>query len=266
MVIDNATIAVLLFLLAIVLFLAVQFRLIGDEVLQRLTNVAGTVAAVAAILVFVIPAIGDDSSPSATPTAAFIESTQIATSTSPPDDTPTVAIATATFTSVPPTNTPFIPTATDSPTQEISASCQVDGPFSSIWQEYKTQLGCNRSIVQIGSITVEAFQGGYLVWIKAEDRIYAIQNNGDWSVYPNSWVQGENSLPCERASSIGYPAMGFGKLWCNDSTVNGSLGTPLDKEKPDDNAQRQIFENGQILRAHNGITFVLLNDGTGRVV
>jgi hypothetical protein len=145
--------------------------------------------------------------------------------------------------------------------------------FSSIWSEYKAQLGCNRSAAQEGTITTEVFQGGYLAWVKSEDLIYVIKNDGSWSVHPNGWTSGEETLPCEAARSNGYPTMGFGKLWCNDVTVNSSLGTPLYKEEPDNYAEQQIFESGQIFRTfvHSGVgktlvLFVLLNDGTGRVI
>ena len=160
---------------------------------------------------------------------------------------------------VPPANTSTVFVSSSTPV--VPVICQVEGAFGSVWREHTTQLGCNQGSVQTGPITIEAFQNGYLVWIKAEDRIYVIKHNGQWSVHANSWITGEDDLPCDAARSYGYPAMGFGKLWCNDSAINSSLGAPLDREQPDDNAQRQIFENGQIFRAYRGKTFVLVNNG-----
>lgn len=160
-----------------------------------------------------------------------------------------------------------LPTPTDTPqplpaSPAATASCQVDGAFGSLGDEYVARVGCSRNAVEYGAITIEAFEGGYLVWIQAEDRIYAITNDGRWSTHPNSWQAGEASLPCSAAQTYGYPAMGFGKLWCSNATINRMLGAPRGPEEPNDSAQRQLFENGQIFRVQGGRTFVLLYDGT----
>ncbi len=136
----------------------------------------------------------------------------------------------------PPANTPTVSISSSTPV--APASCQVEDTFGSVSREYTAQLGCNQGSVQTGPITIEAFQNGYLVWIASEE-----------------------DLLCDAARAYGYPAMGFGKLWCTDATVNSSLGAPLDREQSDDNAQRQIFEKGQIFQAYQGKTFVLVNNG-----
>jgi hypothetical protein len=112
MIIDNTIVASFLILFAIILLIAVQFGLVSDHLLQRLTNVAGTVAALAAILIFVIPAADTTHSTTTMPTIA---ATELSTVTSLPNtpvlptltNTPTaVPIATQTEISVPPTAPP----------------------------------------------------------------------------------------------------------------------------------------------------------------
>lgn len=161
---------------------------------------------------------------------------------------------------------PVVTPSPTSPPQEtptpVLPSCQVGDPFFSVWQQFSRQLGCNTSSASTDTITHQPFQGGFLVWIKSEDRIYALQYAAQqWETYPNTWTPGDESLPCEAARSYGYPAMGFGKLWCSNSTLNSVLGAPLGKEVPDDYAMRQIFELGQIFRVQGGKTFILFNNG-----
>jgi serine/threonine-protein kinase len=80
-----------------VLYVAARIKWIGQETLQTLSNVAGVIALLAAILVFVVPAAQiqfNDGSlysnnatiPSATPTKVFVKTTPIATFTSKSDN------------------------------------------------------------------------------------------------------------------------------------------------------------------------------------
>jgi hypothetical protein len=231
------------------------------------------------------------SSPSSTPPApdatATAASAFIAAALAKPS--PEVQVATAvaaTLTATAPTATPSPPppTSTDTPialavaqpiptdTSELAptnpptAQCQTDGPFHTFGSEYLADLGCSLNDAEVGTITIEPFQGGYLAWIKADDLIYAIGDDGRWSAHPNSWQAGEASLPYSAAQTYGYPAMGFGKLWCSNVTINRMLGAPRGPEEPNDSAQRQLFENGQIFRVQGGRTFILLHDGTGWIL
>lgn len=153
------------------------------------------------------------------------------------------------------------PTATPQPANPF-AFCQVGDLFQPVWLPLQTRLGCNVSGVERGStITTEAFQNGFLVWFAATDQIYALRYNASWSAHANTWQPGEASFSCPDAESMGYPAMGFGKLWCNEVEIRNSLGAPLGKETPDGNAHRQYFEHGEIFYA-NGRIFVLFSDQT----
>ena len=60
---SNITIALSLFVLAVVLFLAAHFQIISDNILQRLTNIGGIIAAVAGILVFAVPNLSNSATP-----------------------------------------------------------------------------------------------------------------------------------------------------------------------------------------------------------
>ena len=69
------------------------------------------------------------------------------------------------------------------------------------------------------------------------------------------------SLPCPDAEQFGYPAMGFGLLWCNDAEVRQQLGAPIGPERPIENSQLQQFEGGLLLNYSNGQIDILFGDG-----
>ena len=155
-----------------------------------------------------------------------------------------------------------MPTTSSTPTK----LCLIDDAFQTIWVERQDELGCSRGPVQLTTVTVEAFEGGFLVWIKASDRIYVLRNGSSWSTYPNTWTSGEDDLPCDAARSYGYPAMGFGELWCTDHEVYESLGPPLNREIPRDGAKWQPFDNGETFQAPAGEIFIVYDDQTWEIV
>ncbi len=176
-----------------------------------------------------------------------------------PTLTPTV---TATPTPIPTATDTPVTTAVATPTTIEKPSCQVVGVFSAIWYANREKLGCNTSDVITSPITYEPFEGGYLVWSKLSDLIYVLPRGSYWSQQVNSWGPDENSLPCNQAQQFGYPAMGFGKLWCINEKVHTALGNPLDKELPNGFAQQQYFAGGFVFEIAGGETVILFQDGT----
>ncbi|MBX3013602.1 MAG: hypothetical protein KF832_18925 [Caldilineaceae bacterium] len=189
----------------------------------------------------------------ATVNAQSTASAQVATQTAQAQVAETIAAATRAAQAtqaaiVLPTNTP---------------ACQAAPIFMAAWQRYQQQLGCPTTPLHQGAITVESFAGGYLIWIKATDRLlYTLRNRGGWSTHADTWESRMPTFACEEARHYGFPAMGFGLLWCLDTEVKRSLGAPKDREIPDDFAQMQRFEGGRIFRTRVGITFILFTDYT----
>jgi len=194
------------------------------------------------------------------PTATFTPTLSLVTSTDThmpqpmPVLSPTVAQPTATLTETPQT------TATATPTQKLA--CQVIGGFSTIWHTNQERLGCETSDVITSPITYEPFENGYLVWSKFSDFIYVLPKGANWSQHTNSWVPNDNRLPCSQAQQFGYPAMGFGKLWCANERVRIALGDPIGEELPNEFAQQQMFEGGFFFEVFGGQTIILFEDGT----
>lgn len=168
------------------------------------------------------------------------------------------AVATIAPTVTPPS------TATMTPTPLAQPACQVTGAFAAVWQAHKEKLGCNTSAIITSPITHEPFENGYLVWSKLSDLIYVLPEGGYWLQQTNSWRSGEDSLPCTQAQQFGYPAMGFGKLWCINEKVRAALGNPLDEELPNESAQQQYFEGGFVFEILGGRTIILFKDGSWR--
>lgn len=178
---------------------------------------------------------------------------QIATQTAQAYAVETVVAATLTAQPIP--TIAVLPTST--------SACQAAAIFVPAWQLYQNQLGCPTTTVQQGTITVEPFAGGYLVWIKATDRLlYTLRHRGGWSAHADMWESSMPDFACDEARHYGFPAMGFGLLWCLDAEVKSSLGAPSDRESPDDLAQMQLFEGGRMFHTRMGITFILFTDHT----
>jgi hypothetical protein len=112
------------------------------------------------------------------------------------------------------------------------------------------------------AVTQERFKNGYMVWVKLTDRIYVVPFENSWSEYSNGWLPGEDTLPCNTAREFGWPAMGFGKLWCDNERVHKELGDPLDRERPNDFAPQQRFQRGFVFEIAGGTTILLFNDGS----
>lgn len=81
MAISNLIVKSSLFVLAVLLLLAAHFKLISDHAIQRLANIAGIVAAVAGVLVFVVPNMNITEVPFSKDSASIV-----------PDDMPTPTV------------------------------------------------------------------------------------------------------------------------------------------------------------------------------
>ncbi len=170
-------------------------------------------------------------------------------------------IATLTITPTPTVILP-LPSLTATPMPSETPRCQIVGVFSSIWHKNIEKLGCNTSPVITSPITQEPFETGYMIWSKLSDLIYVLPRSAYWSQHSDGWDPTENALPCDQAQQFGYPAMGFGKLWCATEKVRTMLGNPLGEELPNELAQQQTFEGGFMFEIFGGKTIILFEDGT----
>lgn len=135
--------------------------------------------------------------------------------------------------------------------------------FADEWN--RDRLGCptnggNGSV----SIVMESFDGGVMLWREDTDKIYAIYNSGAWARFEDAWLEGDPTFTCGPEESPPTPLRGFGRIWCDHSSVRNGLGNARDAEWAAPGATQE-FERGTILVAPNGRTYVLYSDnGTWR--
>ncbi len=223
------------------------------------------------------PAPGSTDTPSLSPSptpAASLTAVPTTTATPTPDATATaielelvrrlVAIQTAQA-PVATVIEELLPIATSLPFTEIlppaAAGCAIATDLLEIAPQHQDRLGCPISRAVVTTLTAEEFDAGRLIWVEAPDRIFVLSASGHWTSHANAWTPQMASLPCPDAERSGYPAMGFGLLWCSDDVVRGQLGVPLGPEMPAENSQIQQFEGGLILSHRNGQTDILFADG-----
>ena len=199
-----------------------------------------------------------------TPTMTYTPSPQ-PTPTNTPQPTPA------------PTETP-IPLVTQ-PTIGQNCNLQPGGTFASMWQQYRSVLGCPiNNQVAIPLIAEESFQGGHLLWRSDTDDVYVIYDRqktsgaelweGKWITDPTwDWAAaGEpdpDGIGLSPPPGLVEPKRGFGWLWRTFlDRENGLLGWALDKEVGFENTgQIQNFENGIIVKGASSKMYALFNDG-----
>jgi hypothetical protein len=164
----------------------------------------------------------------------------------PPSVTPTLmASATLTITDTP------APTATP---------CVYSGRFAEIWNSVQSKLGCPQGTeVNGGSGAAQVTTTGRVYWVGVTRRIYAFGANGGWSSVADLWVEGNPTYSCEAGRRAGF-IRGFGRAWCDSSTIQSLLGSARGNEYAIA-VSLMTFDSGLILRV-DGMTRVAYNTGT----
>ena len=163
-----------------------------------------------------------------------------------------------------------VQTATPHPSPESlpteATECALSSDLAEIATHDRAQVGCPTSRAVLTTVTIEEFVAGRLIWVEVQDRIYALTMDrimpvdGRWTGHNNEWTSQMPSLPCPDVERFGFPAMGFGLLWCNDTEVRRLLGEPLGPERPIENSQFQQFEGGLLVKYSNGQIDILFVD------
>ncbi|MBP8002764.1 MAG: serine/threonine protein kinase [Chloroflexi bacterium] len=153
----------------------------------------------------------------------------------------------------PPTNTP-VPTA---------CAVAVNSNFQTAYTNNESRLGCPSSAARTGTVVQEDFQYGRMFWRESNDKMYVIYNGGGWSIYNDTWVEGNAEFSCGVPESPPTPRRGFGKIWCTYSQVQSGLGNATNYEWAL-TATIQDFAGGLIWRTDAGLTFIMFTDGTWR--
>lgn len=177
------------------------------------------------------------------------------TATTEPTSVPTVSPTPSPF---PPTNTPVILPATNTP------RCSNPQYFLNEWQ-LRQELGCPVDALT-SDFTYQIFEGGILTWQKLPkpSTIRVFFNDGTWQSFvdpdPNSSPQPYCS-EAEQTGGLG-PIYSFGILWCENDDLRARLGMPRDREQDGKSNNIQHFQSGTILTIGNAGRFILYSDGS----
>lgn len=109
------------------------------------------------------------------------------------------------------------------------------------------------------------FEGGTMIWVQVEDRIYVLFDSGQyaWQAYRDEWDPGEPESDPELTPPAGryQPVRGFGQVWRQNSDVRDRLGWAVDRESAfTTHVQRTSYAryNETYLRALDGNIWKLL--------
>lgn len=145
----------------------------------------------------------------------------IITSTSTP--TPIMIVVTAT----PPAGSITIPPPTDVVTQtatpeDTTLSTPSAFPTRTVSQVY---------------VAEQRFENGRMFWLEPIDQIWVLietdRRNGTWTVYPDTFEEGEAEFDPAIQPPEGFfqPERGFGKLWRENPEIRAALGWAIEAEE-----------------------------------
>ena len=94
----------------------------------------------------------------------------------------------------------------------------------------------------------QTFSTGLMLWRSDTSTIYALGDDGRWSAYPDTFVEGEPEKDPALSPPAGYlqPIRGFGKVWREHSDVAERLGWATTPEGAV-SGMIQRFERGIII-------------------
>lgn len=135
--------------------------------------------------------------------------------------------------------------------------------FASLWNQDRLGCALNGGNGNLW-MAMQTFDGGVMFWREDTDRVHILYNSGGWERHSDNWQEGDAEFSCGTQESPPTPKRGFGKVWCSFDSVRNGLGNARDAEWGAAGAA-QDFENGMIVLAPNGRTYVLYTDnGTWR--
>jgi serine/threonine protein kinase len=226
-------------------------------------------AALAALIVIGLGAAMISPPPDATPTPALPTASPSPTDTVEPTATAS-ATASAGPTVTPQSETPtptlrpsatWRPTSTPRPTpvDVTIQDCNVTGPFANLWAQLQSRLDCASGSAQTVQGAAQVFERGRMYWRGDNLVIYAVMKGGRWEAYSDRWVEGSPDYSCQ-ADTPGVPVRGFGRVWCDQSSVRSGVGNAAAGEYALDITVQQ-FAGGLIMQTDDRV-LVLYNDGS----
>lgn len=110
-------------------------------------------------------------------------------------------------------------------------------------------LGCSQGGTLNYGAAVQKFERGMMIYMATTPAvIYVVYNNGRWSQYADTFVDGTDPVSGGEMAPSGLfePIRGFGKVWRNNADVRGGLGWATGTETGT-TATVLYFERGQMI-------------------
>lgn len=131
---------------------------------------------------------------------------------------------------------------------------QVD-PWLMGYPHLKATLGCALSPASKAPVAINEFGVGpdydrFMVWYSQNGMIDVLFPDGSWQSYVDTWSEDKPTYACNplggTPTSPPLPRRGFGKLWCDDDSVQSSMGLIEVEERLCEEAIVQDFEDGKL--------------------
>lgn len=177
---------------------------------------------------------------------------------------------------VSPTETPQLslspsepaPAPTETPELSPRVGCpEVTGPFASVWEIVRGEIGCATNSAIEGQIAEERFERGRMFWREPIDDAQALVlfNEGTWRVFQHApYEEGSPEFSCPDADTPPQcpptPKRGFGLMWCDIPAVRDGLGNAVECERGYQGAMQE-FDRGFMLQTDVGETYVFYDSG-----
>ncbi|MBI4322453.1 MAG: hypothetical protein HY675_28505 [Chloroflexi bacterium] len=161
------------------------------------------------------------------------------------------------------TLTTLVLTSSSSTIAQPYCAWQPGPQFANVYAvpDLSARLGCPVGPDAPVQLARESFQRGTMIWRADWRHIYVILHAGRWSVYDDTYQEGEFlGSPGSPDGGLVAPDRGFGKLWRQRSEVRDAVGwaTATEAGIP---GRIQEFAGGRMVWTGDRVIYVLLFDG-----
>jgi hypothetical protein len=160
-----------------------------------------------------------------------------------------------------------------------SANCPIQPDLDlASYEDAEGALGCPVEAALFDPVAINEFGPGpdfdrFMLWFSNEQQIYVLSPDMRWTVYPDTWVEGDPTFTCNplggEEESPPLPRRGFGKVWCTVEGLVEVMGSVPREERLCQHTVVQRFATGRLLACYEDATIRyirLLDDGTWETV
>lgn len=123
-------------------------------------------------------------------------------------------------------------------------------------------LGCPKGPAESIQMARQRFQNGQMIWRQDVPQIYVLTNDGRWTGYRDTWIEGDpaDDPSLTPPAGLQQPVRGFGKVWRQQlGGPKAPIGWALEKEAGV-LGEAQAWDHGTVLR-FGGEAIVLFDRG-----